>query len=200
METPQVIKKDVLLRGIYLAEKNKIEVTDDVQLAELAGICPRIVKASEVNRKITTKSDLENADNQKIKVGLGQDSHCFSETKKPLILAGVQISAGNGLEGNSDGDVILHALVNAISSALGAGSISNYADNLCKSGIKDSRVYLGQVLKKMKKNNFIVGNISISIEAAAPKLEKYFSKMKFSLANLLNISNNQIGIPVRSGK
>lgn len=200
METPQVVEKDILVEGISLAEKSNVDVTDDIQLAELAGICPRIIKASEKNRKITRKSDLEKFLRQEVKIGFGQDSHRFAKSKKPLLLGGVQISTKNGLEGNSDGDVILHALVNAISSAIGGGSVSNYADKLCRKGIKDSKVYLKEALKKLKISGFEIGNISLACEASTPKLEKQFSKIKTSLAKLLSISVEQIGITATSGE
>ena len=73
-----------------------------------------------------------------MRVGIGQDSHQFS-TEGTLILGGIAFPDTPKLLGNSDGDAILHALTNAISSAIGGGSLSTFSDNLCQQGRTDSR-------------------------------------------------------------
>ena len=73
--------------------------------------------------------------NQIIKFGIGQDSHRF-KTGRKLILGGLYIPNHAGCDGNSDADVILHALCNALASSVGKGSISTYADKLCKKNIR----------------------------------------------------------------
>ena len=83
------------------------------------------------------------------RVGIGQDSHKFAK-KKPLILGGVKVADKGGLEGNSDSDVILHSLCNALSSAIGGDSLSTWSDNMCKRGIKDSQKYVEYIFKKEK--------------------------------------------------
>lgn len=80
-----------------------------------------------------------------IKVAIGQDSHrfCEEENGKKLILGGVPIDGCPGLSGNSDADVILHALTNAISGITCVNILGKVADDLClKEGITDSSVYL----------------------------------------------------------
>lgn len=130
-------------------------------------------------------------------VGIGQDSHRFKEGNE-LILAGVKIENHPGLDANSDGDVVYHALVNAISSALGKGSISYYADELCEQGIKDSSRYVLEVKKHLGKHN--VNNISIAIEAKTPKIEPIVDDMKKNISKLLDVSVEKIGITVTSGE
>lgn len=136
------------------------------------------------------------------RIGLGQDSHSFDKNKKPLVLAGVKVSESGGLEGNSDGDVILHSLANALSSALGGDSLGTWADEMClKQGIKDSRQYLAHILNKVKEKNYQVNNVSISIEAKKPYLElKTLKQMKKILAEILKINLEKIGITLTSGK
>ncbi|MDD3066216.1 MAG: 2-C-methyl-D-erythritol 4-phosphate cytidylyltransferase [Candidatus Gracilibacteria bacterium] len=200
METPQVVKFSILRQGIQLAQKNKITITDDIQLAEILGISPAVIPASSANRKITTQADLLALQNFENRVGLGLDSHPFASRKRNLILAGVKLSSNGGLAGNSDGDVIIHSLINALSSALGGGSISTYADSLCQKGIKDSRKYLEKVLEKLTKENCEIVNVSVALEAAKPKLEKHFPKLKNSLSKLLSISADCIGITATTGE
>src|SRR3990167_826841 len=99
------------------------------------------------------------------RIGLGQDSHAFlTNAKKPLILGGIRISESSGLSGNSDGDVILHSLCNALSSAIGGDSLSTWSDQMCQEGIKDSQKYVEYIFEKVKKQNYLVKNIAIAIE------------------------------------
>lgn len=136
----------------------------------------------------------------KYRIGIGQDSHKFI-ANKPLVLGGVNIPDHPGLLANSDGDAILHALCNAISSAIGRGSLGTYADKLClEEKIIDSKEYLKAVFKSLKKNNFKINNISISIEAKTPKIELYSSAMKDAIAKILEIKKTQIGITATTGE
>lgn len=137
-------------------------------------------------------------------VGIGQDSHKFLEEKKvkDLVLGGVKIASEYGLEGNSDADVIIHSLCNAISSAIGGDSLSTWSDDMClKKGIKDSKEYLKVVMEKMKQFNLKVGNVSIAVEAKRPfvKMED-INKMKEVLATMLEIGVIRVGITFTSGE
>lgn len=136
------------------------------------------------------------------KVGIGQDSHKFLKEKgtKDLILGGLKIDHEFGLDSNSDGDVVLHSLCNALSSAIGGESLSTWADKMCLDGIQDSVKYLDVVLEKIKENNYSIGNISIAIEAKNPRLQAEIESMKNKLAKVLNINTNQIGITATSGE
>ena len=134
------------------------------------------------------------------RMGLGQDSHRFSEMKKPLVLGGYAVPNERGLEANSDGDVILHALFNAISSALGGRSLGITADEMCKKGITDSRKYLKAIIKRMNAEKLAIGNISLCIEAKKPKLEQHHDSIKKSLCTILAIGEGQIGLTFTSGE
>jgi len=136
------------------------------------------------------------------KVGIGQDSHKFLKEKgiKDLILGGLKIDHEFGLDSNSDGDIVLHSLCNALSSAIGGGSLSTWADKMCQNGIKDSVKYLEVVLEKIKENNYSIGNISVAIEAKKPRLQVEIESMKNKLAEVLHININQIGITATSGE
>lgn len=131
------------------------------------------------------------------RVGIGQDSHKINN-KGGLILGGVKISDAIGVEAKSDGDVVLHALVNAISSALGGGSLSNYADKLCEKGIKDSKEYVKEALKMM--GGYRVNNVSVAIEMKEPRIEGNISQMKEEIAKILNIGKSDVGVTVTSGE
>jgi 2-C-methyl-D-erythritol 2,4-cyclodiphosphate synthase len=138
---------------------------------------------------------------QDYRVGIGQDSHRFTDKIKPLILAGILFANEQGVEANSDGDVILHALCNALASSVGKGSLSTYADKTClEQGIKDSREYAKVAYHFVRDAGYRVNNVSIAIEAKKPKLEKRFPEMKKSIANLLEIEADDVGITATSGE
>ena len=134
------------------------------------------------------------------RVGIGQDSHRFS-ANKPLILGGVKVAKNGGMAGDSDGDVILHSLCNALSSAMGGDSLSTWSDDMCQRGIKDSKKYVEAIFAKVKVHKYKVLNVSISMEAKKPFIElEAAAKMKKTIADLLGIGNGQVGITFTSGE
>jgi len=138
-----------------------------------------------------------------IKIGIGQDSHRFDENNsKPLILGGVEVSSKDGLKANSDGDVILHSLCNALSSAVGGNSLGTWADDMClKQGIKDSRKYVEYIFNRIKVQQYRIENISISVEAKTPRLSlDIINKIKKQISEILEIKIDQIGITFTSGE
>ncbi len=135
-------------------------------------------------------------------IGLGVDSHRFEEQKtKPFVLGGVEFDEPLSMKANSDGDLILHALCNAIGSAIGEGSLSNYADKMClEQGIKDSKEYLKFILKEAEKKGWKVKQVVVSLECKKPKIEVKREKIQESLAKLLNVKKEKIGITATSGE
>ncbi len=200
METPQAIQVEVFTRGL---QSISIEPTDDLQIAEAAGVIPALIPASSLNYKLTTPDDLLFFErmlvNLESRTGIGQDSHRFDEGGT-LILGGIEIPSAPKLKGNSDGDAVLHALVNALSSTLGGGSLSTFSDELCAQGVTDSAAYLAVVLKRLADSGGHITNLSISIEAGKPKLETELPRMQQRIAELCSIDSEQIGITVTSGE
>ncbi|MFH2104980.1 MAG: 2-C-methyl-D-erythritol 4-phosphate cytidylyltransferase [Parcubacteria group bacterium] len=207
MQTPQTIKFGLALEAFDKAYKDSFYGTDDVSLVERLGKRVKVVLCSAENIKITYPSDLDFAravlGKRRVtgmKIGLGQDSHRFAG-KKPLILGGVKVNHPRGFSANSDGDVVLHALCNALGSAVGKGSLATYSDKMClKQGIKDSQEYVRVVRSFVQRAGCKVGNVSIAIEGKEPKLEKHFPAMKKVIANLLGVSASDVGITVTSGE
>lgn len=136
-----------------------------------------------------------------IKVAIGQDSHRFEPegSGKKLFLGGITIDGCPGLEGNSDADVVLHALTNAVSGITCINILGEVADRMCREGITDSRAYLREALRHMKKEARIL-HVSISIEALRPKLSSHIERMRTSLAGLLGIEPGSIGITATTGE
>ncbi|SFV80311.1 2-C-methyl-D-erythritol 2,4-cyclodiphosphate synthase [hydrothermal vent metagenome] len=135
----------------------------------------------------------------KIKTGLGQDSHAFEiKNYKPLILGGVTFDHPKGLSGNSDADVILHSLTNAISSITGQNILGVEADKLCQQGITNSAEYLKLALNNL--NGWHIDHVAIAIECLVPKISPQLDALKSSIANLMNTNVNNIGITATTGE
>ena len=92
-----------------------------------------------------------------MKVAIGQDSHRidYKNTEKKLILGGIEFENEFSLQANSDGDVILHAITNAVSGITCVNILGDKADQMCKNGILDSEEYLKQALKYLQENLFL---------------------------------------------
>ncbi|MGI6546490.1 MAG: 2-C-methyl-D-erythritol 2,4-cyclodiphosphate synthase [Fastidiosipilaceae bacterium] len=142
------------------------------------------------------------------KTAIGQDSHRFidrvedgpaAKTGKPLILGGLLIEDEVGLAGNSDSDAVLHALTNAVSGITGINVLGERADELCAAGQTDSVVYLKAALKDLPENVRVI-HVSISIEAARPILAPHIEPMKRSLARIMQLPIQSIGITATSGE
>lgn len=135
------------------------------------------------------------------RVGIGQDSHRFSNNPdKKLFLGGVEVVGEIGLEANSDGDVVIHAICRALEQAIGGESFSVYADKLNQNGIMDSKEYLKVSVAHVKEKGYKINNVGISIEAKCPNISKISEDIKNSLANILEAENSDIGISATSGE
>lgn len=132
---------------------------------------------------------------------IGQDSHRFEPegSNKPLMLGGVCIAGFPGLAGNSDADVILHALCNAISGLSGVPILGNYTDRLCSvEGITDSAYYVAAALATLK--NMTLLHISITVEALRPHLSQHFNAIRYGIAELVHLQPDQVGITATTGE
>jgi 2-C-methyl-D-erythritol 2,4-cyclodiphosphate synthase len=136
----------------------------------------------------------------KIKTGIGQDSHRFenSITNKICMIGGVEFENIPALLGNSDADVVLHAITNAISGVTGVNILGEVADEMCSRGITESSEYVKEALKNL--GDFEISNISISIECKKPKITPRITEMKYKISELLSISSEDIGITATTGE
>lgn len=134
-----------------------------------------------------------------MKVAIGQDSHRFDfENKsKRLILGGVVFDGYPGLLGNSDADVILHALTNAVSGITCKNVLGEEADKLCSAGVTNSEVYLRSALRFLHSK---IVHVSISIECKTPKITPKISNMRNNIARILDIGQSSIGITATTGE
>ena len=134
-----------------------------------------------------------------MKVAIGQDSHRFDfdDKEKKLILGGVIFENSTPLSGNSDADVVLHSITNAVSGITCKNILGKVADDMCKSGITDSEEYLKEALKYL--NEKII-HLSISIECKTPKISPKIEDMRKNIARILNITESSVGITATTGE
>lgn len=137
----------------------------------------------------------------KYRTGLGQDSHRFlpQDSSKPCIMAGLIFEQTPGFMANSDGDVVFHAICNAISSLTGILILGAIADDLClKDGITDSEVYLREAMKTL--GSLKITHVAISIEAKRPKFKDRLLPMRENIARVMGLEIPDIGLTVTSGE
>ncbi|HKY06796.1 MAG TPA: 2-C-methyl-D-erythritol 2,4-cyclodiphosphate synthase [Candidatus Binatia bacterium] len=129
-----------------------------------------------------------------MRIGHGLDVHRFKRGRK-LILGGVEIPHDQGLEGHSDADALLHALINAILGALGDGDIgSHFPDSDPRYKDIASGTLLKEVLAIMRRKRFRLGNADITLVAQQPKLSPHYAKIKKSVAALCGVAESRINI------
>lgn len=141
---------------------------------------------------------------------IGQDSHRFVQVdgngrpldpkdNHQLVLGGYVIPGGRPLQANSDGDVLLHALTNAVSGITCINILGETADKLClENGVKDSRKYLELALCSLVDRE--ITHVSFSIECKTPRLAEHIENIRLSIASLLQISPGAVGITATSGE
>lgn len=135
-----------------------------------------------------------------VRTGLGQHAHRFlpPESSKFCVIGGVFFEDVPGLAADSDGDVVLQALCDALSSLTGVPILGGVARDLCeKDGITDSRVYLEAAVRTL--GNQVVTHVAISLEAKAPRFEARIADMQEAIADILCIRADQVGITAFGG-
>ncbi len=137
----------------------------------------------------------------KVRTGMGQDSHRFlpPESSKPCVIAGLIFEDVPGFNANSDGDVVFHAICNAITSLTHVLILGGIADDLClKDGITDSEVYLRKAAETLGRQQ--ITHIAVSIEAKKPAFKKRLTQMRENIARVLNLQVEQVGITATTGE
>lgn len=138
---------------------------------------------------------------QRFRTGIGQDSHRFlpQDSSKPCIIAGIIFEDAPGFNANSDGDVVFHAICNAITSLTGVLILGGIADDLClKDGITDSETYLIEAKKTLGRQK--ISHIAVTIEGKKPKFKPHLVEMRQNIARILDLDITQVGITATSGE
>ena len=157
----------------------------------------KLIQGEKSNFKITDKSDFENLKSiykSKLNVGIGFDVHRLVPKRK-FYLGGLIVKSQLGTLGHSDGDPVLHSITDAILGACKMGDIGKkFSDKSKRFKNIRSTILLKQVIEQIKLKGYFVNNIDINIITQTPKIQKYKNKMIEKIAELCEISKNQINI------
>ena len=133
-----------------------------------------------------------------MRIGFGWDSHEF-RAGVPLKIGGVELPHHQGLAGHSDGDVLLHALTDALLGAIAAGDIGGYfppSDPRWKGA--DSAIFVTEALKQVRKAGYVVANVDSTLVLAAPQIRPHGKAIQARVAKLLGIAPGQVGIKAKT--
>jgi len=193
IQTPQGFFRENITYAYERAfEQETVAYTDDSSVfAQFCG-APRICAGARDNIKLTYAEDFSKG---VARCGFGVDTHAFGKVQDYIVLAGVKIPSQSGLIAHSDGDVLVHAVMDAMLSAAGLKDIGHYfpdTDEQWKGA--SSMKMLGLVVELLAERNLTVQNLSVAIQAERPRLAKYIDDMKNALAGALGIDPTRVGI------
>lgn len=195
IQTPQLSNTAILRKAL----KQKTIYTDDSSAIKSIGGKVFYTKGSIKAKKITVFDDLGSLACLKdasddVFVGSGFDVHQFCDDKK-MVLAGVNIPHDKGFLAHSDGDVALHALIDALLGAIGAGDIGElYPDTDMAHKDADSKVMLQEVVNFITKVGFVINNVDITIMAQTPKVSPHKEQMREVIATILGLAPIRVNI------
>jgi 2-C-methyl-D-erythritol 4-phosphate cytidylyltransferase/2-C-methyl-D-erythritol 2,4-cyclodiphosphate synthase len=199
VQTPQIFRRETLLKAHQYAQAHGITGTDDASLAEAMGEKIVLLQGDERNHKVTTMDDVPILEfymtgPTEHRVGSGYDVHELTEGRK-LVLGGVTIPYEKGLKGHSDADVLIHAVMDALLGAAGLKDIGTYFpdnDDAFK-GIS-SMVLLRKVRQILIENSCRIVNIDVTLMAQQPKIKPYVPQMTANLAEALQIDVSAVSV------
>jgi 2-C-methyl-D-erythritol 4-phosphate cytidylyltransferase/2-C-methyl-D-erythritol 2,4-cyclodiphosphate synthase len=199
--TPQVFRLAQLRHALQDAARNGIAVTDEAQAIERLGMQSVLVPGSPFNIKLTRAEDLATAAGiltmtqpTKMRIGQGFDVHAFGDGDH-VVLGGVTIPYPKGVVAHSDGDVVIHALCDALLGALGEGDIGrHFPDSDPRYRGADSRVFLREVAALMQRAGLSLVNADITVLAEAPRIAAHKAAMAANLAADLGVPAQRVNI------
>ena len=187
-QTPQAFKFQDLYK---LSIKHKKVITDEATLFIENNIKVKFIQGENLNSKITFKEDIK----EKLTYfGIGFDIHRLIKGKK-LYLGGVKIPYHSGLKGHSDGDVIIHSIIDSILGAMRKKDIGTFfPDTSDKFKNIRSPKMLKPIIELLNSNTYHINNLDINLICEKPKISKYRDKILNSLSNLLDLNKNLINL------
>uniref|UniRef100_A0A7C2K504 2-C-methyl-D-erythritol 2,4-cyclodiphosphate synthase n=1 Tax=candidate division WOR-3 bacterium TaxID=2052148 RepID=A0A7C2K504_UNCW3 len=202
IQTPQGFRKELLLKCFERAQKTYTD--ESTMVFDLLGIRAKVVKGSFENFKITYPEDLIFfkkilGGKMELRVGLGYDSHRL-EQGKTLILGGVVVSEEIGAVAHSDGDCLVHSIIDAFLGAVGDRDIGyHFPDSDPKFAGVSSLKLLGEILEKWG-NRVEIINIDSYVKLEKPKIQDLIPKMRENISRVLGIAPERMNIKAKTGE
>jgi 2-C-methyl-D-erythritol 4-phosphate cytidylyltransferase/2-C-methyl-D-erythritol 2,4-cyclodiphosphate synthase len=199
--TPQVFGFARLKQALEEVMVLEISVTDEAQAMERLGLPAKLVRGSPFNIKVTRAEDLavaeailQSREKSRMRIGQGFDVHAFGAGDH-VVMGGVTIAYSKGVVAHSDGDVVIHALCDALLGALGEGDIGqHFPDTDARYRGADSRVFLREVARLMRVAGLSLTNADITVLAEAPRVAKHRAAMAANLSEDLGVPAQRINI------
>ena len=200
--TPQVFRRELLLRAHRAAAADGASATDDAALVERLGEPVVVYPSRRRNLKITTADDLliaerllgEPTDITALRTGIGIDSHRF-RAGRPLVLGGVRIPDHDGLDGHSDADALTHAVIDALLGAAGLGDIGrHFPPGDPRWADADSIILLRRATAMLAEVGAQPQSIDAAVIAERPRLAPHIDAMRARLAAALDLRAAQVNV------
>jgi len=198
VQTPQAFAKDVLVKAHEAARAKNWTVTDDAALLEMMGEPVAVIAGDPGNVKITNPEDLalleQGADRSEVCVGFGFDVHRFGPGR-PMKLGGIPITNGPEIEAHSDGDVLLHALIDALLGCMAKGDIGAHFPDTdpAYEGI-ESGVLLSETLVLAQRSGLVVSHVDLTVITQIPKIAPWRGRIQKNVAGLLGLLPGQVNV------
>lgn len=201
-QTPQAFRREVLAEAVALGRAGHT-ATDEAMLVERAGRPVSVVAGDERNIKITTPADLaaaRSATGTMPRVGTGYDLHRLAEGRS-LVLAGVVVSTDRGPIAHSDGDVLCHAVIDAILGAAGLGDIGQQFPNTDPTWKAAPGLdLLSRALAIVGAQGWSVSSVDATVILERPKLAPYVVTIRQKLAEALGVSVDRAGVKAKTNE
>lgn len=196
VQTPQAFERGLLAAAHERAEAAGLTATDDASLVE-AECSVRLVPGEEGNVKITTAADLRHLDEDRAGrpvTGFGYDVHRYGPGR-PMVLGGVPIPDGPEVVAHSDGDVLLHALADAVLGCFGGGDIGlHFPDTDPAFAGLNSAVLLQEVLAQAAAAGVDIVHADLTIIAQVPKISPHRERIAANVAGLLGLPRERVNV------
>lgn len=204
-QTPQGARR-ALLREAYrrFPADGQTTFTDEAALLEACSIAVHVVQGDPGNLKVTLPGDLRRVaaaltGMRSVRTGIGHDSHPFGPEMR-LLLGGVEIAGAPRLAGHSDGDVVLHAVADALLGASALGDLGRLfpADAQTPRGIASTRL-LEEVIRRIERAGYRPRSVDLTIVAARPRLGDHLDPIRDAIADLLRLDRGSVNVKASSG-
>lgn len=206
-QTPQGARRSLLRDAFDRFPPGGPETwTDEAALLEACRIAVHAIPGDPANLKVTLPGDLATVEaalgparTTGVRIGFGTDSHPFGPGG-PLALGGVTVARGWRLAGHSDGDVVLHAIADALLGAAGIGDLGRLfpAGPETPAGIA-SRVLLGAVVERVRSAGYVPVSVDLTIVAARPRLAAHLDAMRDAIAEILAVHGSAVNVKASTG-
>lgn len=228
-QTPQVARRDLLLRALLDADRAGVEVTDEAAALERLGLPVDLIPSAERNFKVTTAADLERARQVLaawggpwppeveagasststsaqqprgglVRSGIGTDLHRLVPGRR-LVLGGVVVPYELGLLGHSDADALTHAVIDALLGAAGLGDIGEaFPDTDPQWKDADSLELLRATVRRLATVGWRPGSVDAVVHAERPKLKAWKPAMRAALAGALGLPPELVNVKAKTGE